>query len=89
MQENQQIKKENNMKNSSKDLENDDEMRKEYDFSDSKPNKYALIFKQQEHLVKLDPDVFKVFDNSDKVNNALRSLINAIPKQSVRKLENV
>ncbi len=77
------------MKNSSKELKNDDEMRTEYDFSDSKPNKYAIILKQQEHIVKLEPDVFKVFDNSDKVNNALRALINAIPKKNNRKLQNV
>lgn len=79
MQENQQIEKENNMKNSSKDIKNNDEMRSEYDFSDSMPNKYAAILRQHEHLVKLDPDVYKVFDTSDKVNNALRAFINAIP----------
>ena len=87
MQENQQIKKENNMKNSSNEIINDDEMRAEYDFSDSMPNKYASILKRQEHLVALEPDVFKVFNTSEQVNNALRSIIHAIPKKSNLKLQ--
>jgi len=70
------------MKNSSNTLANDDEIRNEYDFSDSKPNKYAEILKRQERLVTIEPDVFKVFNTSEQVNNALRAFINAIPKKS-------
>jgi hypothetical protein len=57
-----------------------DEMRKEYDFSDSKPNKYASILKHQERLVQIDPDVFKVFNNAEQINKALRALIEVMPK---------
>ena len=81
------------MKTSKNNLSNeqDDDLLTEYDldFSQSRPNKYAAILKRQEHLVKLESDVFKVFDDSEKVNNALRSLINAMPKRSTRKMQKV
>lgn len=89
MQEKQQKKKEINMKNLSKEKSEKDEMRVEYDFSDSKPNKYAAILKEQERFVKLEPDVFTVFNTSDTVNNALRALLNAIPKKNKKKLQKV
>ena len=53
------------------------EMRNEYDFSSSVANKYAAALKKQEHCVVLAPDVFEVFDTSEKVNNALRAIISA------------
>ncbi len=58
------------MKNNNLINENE-EMLAEYDldFSKSKPNKYAAILKEQERLVKLEPDVFIVFNSSEKVNN--------------------
>ncbi|MBM2814249.1 MAG: hypothetical protein HW421_1011 [Ignavibacteria bacterium] len=68
------------MKNSSKKIANEDDMRAEYDFADSKPNKYAAILKRQERQITLEPDVFKVFNTSEQVNNVLRAFINAIPK---------
>jgi hypothetical protein len=77
------------MKSSSNVPVTDDEMRPEYDFSDSKPNKYAAILKRQEHLVRLEPDVFQVFDSDEKVNTALRAFINAMPKKFERNLERV
>ncbi len=67
------------MKNSSNIPAENDDMRTEYDFSDSKPNKYAEILKQQERIIQLDPDLYKIFDTSEKVNNALRNLLKAIP----------
>jgi hypothetical protein len=72
------------MKTSSKINENKDDMREEYDFSDSLPNKYAAILKNPDSLVTLEPDVFKVFHTSEQVNIALRAFINAMPKQSER-----
>jgi hypothetical protein len=52
-------------------INENEEMLAEYDldFSKSKPNKYAAILKEQERLVKLEPDVFIVFNSSEKVNN--------------------
>ena len=82
-------KKKSIMKNSFKSTIEDDEMREEYDFSDSKPNKYAAILKQQQRLVSLEADVFKVFNTSDQVNTALRAFINAIPKRNSRKAQKV
>ena len=77
------------MKNSSKQTDNEDEMRPEYDFSDSKPNKYAAILKSQERLIPIDADVFKVFDDSEKVNNALRYLIKAMPLIRPNQVQNL
>ena len=78
------------MKNTKNDLSDDleDDMLPEYnlDFSKSRPNKYAAILREQEHLVKLEPEVYKVFNNSEKVNNALKAIINAIPKKNNGKL---
>lgn len=79
------------MKNSSSKLvkEQEVEMLPEYDldFSQSRPNKFAAILKKQERLIPIDEDVFKVFDDSEKVNNALRYLIRAMPKRNL--LQNV
>ena len=72
------------MKTSSKIKENNDDMREEYDFSDSQPNKYAAILKKQDRLETLEPDVYKVFHTSEQVNIALRAFITAIPKQQER-----
>jgi hypothetical protein len=63
------------MKNSS---ENSD-MREEYDFSKSVPNKYASVLRKQENFVRIDPDIFKIFNTEEKVNKALRSIIEALP----------
>jgi alkyl hydroperoxide reductase subunit AhpC len=73
------------MKNSTNKLENEQEleMLPEYDldFSKSRPNKFAAILKNQERLISIDADVFRVFNDSEKVNNALRNLIKAMPKR--------
>jgi len=70
--------KENNMKNS-KNKKNDDDMRPEYDFSGSTPNKYAKQLKEQNRLVSLEPDVYKIFHTSEQVNEVLRAIINNYP----------
>lgn len=61
----------------------DDDMREEYDFdfSNSMPNKFAAKLNSQEWLRQLEPDVRKVFDTPEKVNNALRAIIQAYPKK--------
>jgi hypothetical protein len=79
MQEKQQKMKENNMKNSKNKKNREDEMRPEYDFSDSIPNKYAMRLKKQNRLVSLEPDVYKVFHTSEQVNEVLRAIINTYP----------
>ncbi|MEO6725751.1 MAG: hypothetical protein ABIP14_10700 [Blastocatellia bacterium] len=67
-----------------------DEMLPEYDFdySKAKPNRFAGRIDKSHVVVALDPDVAKIFSNSESVNNILRALIAAMPrvsKQETRK----
>jgi len=54
--------------------DNHDEMKEEYDFSHAIPNPYAKLAKNGP-LVRLEPDVLKVFPDSEAVNAALRKLM--------------
>ena len=47
----------------------------EYDFSGGVRGKYAGRFAAGTNLVKLEPDVAKVFPDSASVNRALRRLV--------------
>ncbi|MCX6154517.1 MAG: hypothetical protein NT007_10185 [Candidatus Kapabacteria bacterium] len=69
---------------------NNDEMSEHYDFdySKAKSNRFAPILAEQNGFIKLQPDIQKVFQTSDQVNNALRSIIHAIPKRNKRKMQN-
>ena len=58
----------------SKAIEND-EMRGEYDFSQGIRGKHHQAYQTEARLVTLDPDVAKVFKDSDAVNHALRMLM--------------
>ena len=49
-------------------------MRDEYDFSGGERGKYAKRYREGTNLVRLDPDVAKVFPTSEAVNRALRDL---------------
>jgi hypothetical protein len=53
-----------------------DEMRKEYDFSLGVRGKYSKAYHQGSNVVVLAPDVAERFPNSESVNQALRSLAN-------------
>ena len=76
------------MKNSIKknDKVMDDDLLPEYDFdfTKSKPNPYAERLRRQENIVKLEPDIAKIFKTSEDVNNALRAIINSFPKSRKR-----
>jgi hypothetical protein len=52
----------------------DSEMRPEYDFSKGTRGKYAKRFAKGTNVVVLDPDVAKVFKNSQQVNEILRTI---------------
>jgi hypothetical protein len=54
----------------------DDDMRAEYDFSNSVRAPYAARAGNV-HIVSLDEDVWKTFPDSQAVNEALRLLIKA------------
>ena len=50
-------------------------MRDHYDFSEGVRGKYAKRFAEGTNLVLLEPDVAKVFPNSESVNKALREVL--------------
>jgi hypothetical protein len=59
-----------------------EDMQAEYDFdySKAKPNRFASRIAKDRTVVLLDPEVSKVFTDSESVNAALRALIAALPK---------
>lgn len=59
----------------------DDEMRSEYrfDYSKSKPNRFAAQMSEGTVAIVLEPDVAAVFKSSEAVNSLLRSIISAMP----------
>ena len=61
-------------------IEPDTDMLPEYDFdfSKSKPNRFAEI--KSNVTIVLDSDVAAVFTTSEAVNKALRALLSALPK---------
>ncbi len=65
-----------------------DELKSEYrfDYSKSKPNRFASRVRQQRTVVVLDPDIAEVFTTPESVNNILRALIAAMPQNQRRKL---
>ncbi len=56
----------------------DNEMLKEYDFSNAIRGKYAKRYSEGTNVIVLDPDVAKFFSDHDSVNEALRSIIGII-----------
>ena len=50
------------------------EMAEEYDFSRAERGKYAARFREGTNLVAIDPDLLKLFPDSEAVNKALRSV---------------
>lgn len=67
------------MRDSNPDL---DEIGAEYDLTHSRPNPYAARYAEGTNLVRLDPDVAKVFPDSESVNRALRALIQIFEDRS-------
>jgi hypothetical protein len=60
----------------------DAEMLDEYDFSQGVVGKYAKQYAEGTNIVLLDPDVAKVFPNSEAVNQALRAIAQIIRERS-------
>jgi len=56
-----------------------------FDYSKAKPNRFAGIVREKVILYPIDEDIAKVFQNPAEANNALRAIINAMPKKSARK----
>jgi len=57
------------------------EMREEYDFSGGVRGKYAKRYREGCNVVVLDPDVAKVFPDSESVNRSLRDLARIIRRR--------
>ncbi len=57
------------------DQENTDELRPEYDFSNGVRGQHHEAYRKGTNVVFLEPDVARVFKNSEAVNRALRSLL--------------
>ncbi len=55
-------------------------MRKEYDFSKARPNKYAKKYAEGTNIVVIEPDLVEFFPDSESVNSALRALVSVFPK---------
>jgi hypothetical protein len=51
----------------------------DFDYSRSRPNRFASRMRPHSVAVVLDPDVAQVFDSSRAVNKLLRSVIAATP----------
>jgi len=56
------------------------EMREHYDFSGGVRGKYVGRIRRAGRVVMLDPDVAKLFPDSQSVNHALRTLASVIPR---------
>lgn len=63
-------------------VDDSDDMRDEYDFSNGVRGKYAAKFAEGCNVIVLDPDVADLFPDSESVNDALRTLAEIAAKQS-------
>ena len=61
--------------------EKNNEMLRDYDFSQGLRGKYARRYAQGSNVVVLEPDVAKVFPNAEAVNSSLRSLAEIIRRR--------
>ena len=68
--------------NMNKKIDKNDEMLKEYDFTDGIRGKYVDRLTNRKKVITLEPDVAEVFTDSESVNQALRGLLPVIQKQA-------
>jgi hypothetical protein len=62
-----------------------DEVLPEYDFSRSRPNKYASRYRKGGLVVTLDADVAAIFPGAREANEALRALAGVIRRHTTRR----
>ena len=62
-----------------------DEVLPEYDFSRSRPNKYASRYAKGALVVTLDPDVAAIVTGAREANDALRALATVIRSHKTRR----
>ena len=68
--------------NQNSNNQRDPDMLSDYDFTDGVRGKYVDRFAQGSSVVVLDPDVARVFTDSESVNQALRVLAGIIEQQA-------
>ena len=70
-------------------LDADNDLLSEYrfDYSEAKPNRFAAQVRSGSRAVLLDPDVAAVFSTRESVNTILRALIETMPQEGSRKLQ--
>lgn len=66
---------------------NNQDILPEYDFSKGMRGKYAARFAKGTNLVMLEPDVAKVFSNSEIVNETLRAVVKITRSSKLRNIE--
>jgi len=64
-----------------------DEVLPEYDFSRSRPKKYASRVQAGSAVVVLDPDIAAIFPSATEVNEALRALAGVIRRSRSRRVK--
>jgi len=62
------------------------DMRPEYDFSGGERGKHHKAYRQETNVVLLEPEVARVFRDSEAVNRALRMLIDLADGEVQRNL---
>jgi hypothetical protein len=67
----------------------EEKLRSEYrfDYSKSKPNRFAAKMSKGTVAVVLEPDVAEIFGSSEVVNDLLRSIIAAMPSKQDRRAD--
>ena len=72
-----------------KRLTKQEQLRSEYrfDYSESKPNRFAAKMAEGAIAIVLEPDVAAVFKSSKTVNALLRSVISAMPQSKRNQLD--
>ena len=65
-----------------KKADKSDEMRPYYDFSGGVRGKYAAEYAKGSNVVVIEPELAKLFPDSESVNEALRTLVRAATRTS-------
>jgi len=55
-----------------------------FDYTKSKPNRFASPYKTGSRVVTLDPDIAKAFTTPESVNAVLRALLETMPTSAKR-----
>ena len=71
--------------NQAPNADQEDDLRPEYDFSGGVRGKHHEAYRKGKNVVLLDPDVARVFKDSESVNRALRLLMELTKEQGLHR----